>query len=142
MIRLPPSSTRTDTLFPYTTRFRSPSAREAFQPYVAATDKDRTRRHWQRPMYWSLPVRRENPDACPRPAMGTGFGGSHHRCWPRFRHDDRLSRQRQHPQICRSEEHTSELQSLMRISYAVFCLKKKTKTKTQQKQLQDIKMNT
>src|SRR3546814_5106623 len=73
MIRRPPRSTRTDTLFPYTTLFRS--ARAA-KPHAAA-------------------------------------GGAEPREYDHRRH--------------RSEEHTSELQSLMRISYAVFCLKKKNK---------------
>src|SRR3546814_1092054 len=73
MIRRPPRSTRTDTLFPYTTLFRST---------------------------WS---RRSGSQAAPR---------------------DRAPR-RDGPRGRRSEEHTSELQSLMRISYAVFCLKKK-----------------
>src|SRR3546814_5099240 len=76
MIRRPPRSTRTDTLFPYTTLFRSPSS-----------------------------MRSRNRSSCESgsgnvPTRSTG----------------------------RSEEHTSELQSLMRISYAVFCLKKKNET--------------
>src|SRR3546814_14449427 len=80
MIRRPPRSTRTDTLFPYTTLFRSCMlARRCFQCIrLCVSDLDR------------------------------GF----------FRRDLGAS--------LRSEEHTSELQSLMRISYAVFCLKKKT----------------
>src|SRR6056297_3966764 len=75
MIRRPPRSTRTDTLFPYTTLFRSgdPRVRRPLEPGG-----------WDRP-------RNRNP---------------------------------------RSEEHTSELQSLRRISYAVFCLKKKTKNES------------
>src|SRR3546814_3094916 len=93
MIRRPPRSTRTATLFPYTTLFRSPGglARPAGQP---------------------LPLRA-------------------------LRRDDRGS-QGPRPSECleampkrtdiRSEEHTSELQSLMRISYAVFCLEKKNNT--------------
>src|SRR3546814_5268745 len=88
MIRRPPRSTRTDTLFPYTTLFRSPDGRRG------------------RP--------RERPAAT-----------DHRR--PAARHRDRLRQQRVEPRE-RSEEHTSELQSLMRISYAVFCLKKKTLT--------------
>src|SRR3546814_1380358 len=86
MIRRPPRSTRTDTLFPYTTLFRSarmtpecdlrPSARPACCPCLSP-----------------VPATRR----AERPATG----------------------------LRRSEEHTSELQSLMRISYAVFCLKKK-----------------
>src|SRR3546814_16627743 len=72
MIRRPPRSTRTDTLFPYTTLFRSPAAIFG----------------WRRNCFTAA-----------RLSIS---------CSP-----------------CRSEEHTSELQSLMRISYAVFCLKKK-----------------
>src|SRR3546814_14014381 len=83
MIRRPPRSTRTDTLFPYTTLFRS-----------------------YRPIY---PGR----GGCRAP---TGASGC-----------DRATAGRS-PRKRRSEEHTSELQSLMRISYAVFCLKKKTTT--------------
>src|SRR3546814_13038608 len=82
MIRRPPRSTRTDTLFPYTTLFRSGTGR-------------------RRPR----PPRRRRGRALP------------------------LSRPRR-TRKRRSEEHTSELQSLMRISYAVFCLKKKKKSST------------
>src|SRR3546814_2273730 len=74
MIRRPPRSTRTDTLFPYTTLFRSRG----------------------------IPLRRRHPPAGAAPERNGQF-------------------------VDRSEEHTSELQSLMRISYAVFCLKKKNK---------------
>src|SRR3546814_9097563 len=86
MIRRPPRSTRTDTLFPYTTLFRSVRA--------PRPDYDRFLVH-QGSSKCSCPsaTRRKNSQ------------------------DDTR---------CRSEEHTSELQSLMRISYAVFCLKKKT----------------
>src|SRR3546814_5681579 len=91
MIRRPPRSTRTDTLFPYTTLFRSlPLARLAGQ-----RGNVRPLRGYRPPLF--APVR----NRC---------GGSLSSGPPR------------------SEEHTSELQSLMRISYAVFCLKKK-KTK-------------
>src|SRR3546814_7116051 len=75
MIRRPPRSTRTDTLFPYTTLFRS------YEPHVTINSMNR-----------SIFLRKAY---------------AHPLC------------------MCRSEEHTSELQSLMRISYAVFCLKKK-----------------
>src|SRR3546814_3451083 len=88
MIRRPPRSTHTDTLFPYTTLFRSIRCCRA-----CAAESRPTSRHWRGP-----------PRACrasPRP-MSTISRAS-----------------------TRSEEHTSELQSLMRISYAVFCLKKK-----------------
>src|SRR3546814_7044529 len=87
MILLPPRSTRTDTLFPYTTLFRSAPANAA-TPRPAA------------PAAPCCPCR----SRAARPGAGS----------PRWR--------------ARSEEHTSELQSLMRISYAVFCLKKKKMT--------------
>src|SRR3546814_3152710 len=110
MIRRPPRSTRTDTLFPYTTLFRSaPPFRH--QP-------DAELRH---------PVRRSSPEIC---------AGKPYRARPRRVEiaDRPDGRGLAH---ARSEEHTSELQSLMRISYAVFCLKKKitqhdTKYKTKQ----------
>src|SRR3546814_3807871 len=95
MIRLPPRSTRTDTLFPYTTLFRSADAvflGEVFQ------------RGWF--------------------VLQPAFGQDVH-----FAFVQRLHGAREHfvAHFHRSEEHTSELQSLMRISYAVFCLKKKKK---------------
>src|SRR3546814_7343339 len=84
MIRRPPRSTRTDTLFPYTTLFLS---------------------------------RSDNAHAV----------DLRHQIRERTQHGAGHTRQpRQIAAIARSEEHTSELQSLMRISYAVFCLKKKT----------------
>src|SRR3546814_2703300 len=95
MIRRPPRSTRTDTLFPYTTLFRSLESRGDDIAIIWEPD---------------------DPQAEPR----------------------RISYRELHAEVCRfanvlkaagakkrSEEHTSELQSLMRISYAVFCLKKK-----------------
>src|SRR3546814_3560345 len=103
MIRRPPRSTRTDTLFPYTTLFRSPADRRR-----RPRDGLRLGRH-----PCSLP--RHRGQRRPRRAAL--------RC-DRLRVvvDRRLfARDR----AVRSEEHTSELQSLMRISYAVFCLKKK-----------------
>src|SRR3546814_5225657 len=97
MIRRPPRSTRTDTLFPYTTLFRSgraPGAAHGGRLGEGHRDGHRG-------------------DRVPRPvAELSGVGG------PEDRHQ-RPGRVRG-----RSEEHTSELQSLMRISYAVFCLKK------------------
>src|SRR3546814_3681621 len=89
MIRRPPRSTRTDTLFPYTTLFRSDSPQRN-TPH---------NRHQGEGAPKEYPLRKGNPEKL------------------------RI------PQPERSEEHTSELQSLMRISYAVFCLKKKKKTK-------------
>src|SRR3546814_3920308 len=81
MIRRPPRSTRTDTLFPYTTLFRSITA---FDILAGSSKKF----FWQceKKHIWQIAV---------------------------------------YARVKRSEEHTSELQSLMRISYAVFCLKKK-----------------
>src|SRR3546814_10308573 len=91
MIRRPPRSTRTDTLFPYTTLFRSqPTTAGSQPPLVAAA------------------LALENPPASACVLFVTYSIAT----------------------SARSEEHTSELQSLMRISYAVFCLKKKiTQTK-------------
>src|SRR3546814_1923852 len=97
MIRRPPRSTRTDTLFPYTTLFRSKNADADLERTVA----DRQYAHAD------AQVRRIRHFA---PIIDFEAG------------DDGLP-----PVVQRSEEHTSELQSLMRISYAVFCLKKKTK---------------
>src|SRR3546814_6784506 len=96
MIRRPPRSTRTDTLFPYTTLFRSPDAAGPRHSPASLRESERARRGQV-----------HEPDTVAR------FGRADHRTAPsaaRFR---------------RSEEHTSELQSLMRNSYAVFCLKKK-----------------
>src|SRR3546814_3173090 len=102
MIRRPPRSTRTDTLFPYTTLFRSRTP--------ARGDRGRTRRRFHARTGLSLraPVRVLRPLPAPRHRL-SGPGTAVVRPSPR------------------SEEHTSELQSLMRISYAVFCLKKKKK---------------
>src|SRR3546814_8044257 len=102
MIRRPPRSTRTDTLFPYTTLFRS---------YRAARRTSRRRaprRHGD-----THQPRRPEPRA-PR--------------WQRRSAADAGWRGGDGDAAARSEEHTSELQSLMRISYAVFCLKKKKYT--------------
>src|SRR3546814_5449542 len=94
MLRRPPRSTRTDTLFPYTTLFRS------------------------------LAVGRHH-HGCPDDGGGAQ-GGDGVLVLPGHSDDGRCDRvlDLQEPRR-RSEEHTSELQSLMRISYAVFCLKKK-----------------
>src|SRR3546814_2275107 len=87
MIRRPPRSTRTDTLFPYTTLFRS----------VRGETQRRALSIARRPLSGSMSAK-------------TGIAPAR--------------------MMARSEEHTSELQSLMRISYAVFCLKKKKKKHT------------
>src|SRR3546814_10710622 len=100
MIRRPPRSTRTDTLFPYTTLFRSARSpcgdrRRQPSPGQASLTFD--------PLFLCHVGRRERTQRVDSlPTMD----------------------------VQRSEEHTSELQSLMRISYAVFCLKKKKTTNT------------
>src|SRR3546814_3539809 len=103
MIRRPPRSTRTDTLFPYTTLFRSGAAhRRHLQPRRAG------------PAVLPLPgVRRQGRRVDPGRRLRAGRGAARGGAGAV-------------PGALRSEEHTSELQSLMRISYAVFCLKKKT----------------
>src|SRR3546814_3253545 len=100
MIRRPPRSTRTDTLFPYTTLFRSGGV---------SSDVEVQREGYP-------PKAGDDPSICSGVAMpallvlmaGDGLGDIYN-------------------EAARSEEHTSELQSLMRISYAVFCLKNKTR---------------
>src|SRR3546814_4064918 len=114
VIRRPPRSTRTDTLFPYTTLFRSRRPAHSPWPPPGCRPSGRFRRF---------------PGA-PRP--------------PRRVPDERWESARRHgwqqgwqrPCGPRSEEHTSELQSLMRISYAVFCLKKKKNKNKNRNKLQ------
>src|SRR3546814_2573421 len=109
MIRRPTGSTRTDTLFPYTTLFRS---RDATLCPLADPRDARTGEG----ALWSL--------CGDRRAHGADGGRRHRGDTAPVRGDDgRLSGAPADRD--RSEEHTSELQSLMRISYAVFCLKKK-----------------
>src|SRR3546814_6066442 len=111
MIRLPPRSTRTDTLFPYTTLFRSAS-RRLTQAFANAPQPSPTRREGKERREYRL-KRERRPDRRSKEINAV----------PKLcAHTALLS-------MLRSEEHTSELQSLMRISYAVFCLKKKTKIK-------------
>src|SRR3546814_3820233 len=105
MIRRPPRSTRTDTLFPYTTRVRS----RQYGPVI-------------------------HLDSAPKAGKARGgkptmhrFGGADQRLGRNAANIDTGAANRA---VTRSEEHTSELQSLMRISYAVFCLKKKRTTHT------------
>src|SRR3546814_15628789 len=120
MIRRPPGSTRTDTLFPYTTLFRS--------YYHAAADYKVAQGH-------ITCVILPRPGACSEPGISMTVSRPGHAsdgpptssphagsCAPTV--SDQAVRQSGFTPI-RSEEHTSELQSLMRISYAVFCLKKK-----------------
>src|SRR3546814_4794021 len=94
MIRRPPRSTRTDTLFPYTTLFRSSASRREARTARSTASESASDRHLD--------------------DLLIGL--------------DHLVADRDH----RSEEHTSELQSLMRTSYAVFCLKKKRPRQTEE----------
>src|SRR3546814_2755704 len=117
MIRRPPKSTRTDTLFPYTTLFRSagidrekPQGSEEFQLRGEAKARQGRLRIYkinigkaQAPSSDQIPAR-NTPIHQPTPYDGANCP------------------------LLRSEEHTSELQSLMRLSYAGFCLKKKHET--------------
>src|SRR3546814_10633536 len=109
MIRRPPRSTRTDTLFPYTTLFRSragtgqgadPRARGSPCPGTQACRRGAPSAGWSSPAWRTA----RRPSLCGKANDGVVY-------------------------LLRSEEHTSELQSLMRISYAVFCLKIKTTLK-------------
>src|SRR3546814_1396644 len=129
MILRPPRSTRTDTLFPYTTLFRPPlvcavrlqeAQLEQCPPYTGRLSRGIcTHRGGHAARYLDAAQR------CDRVRLSVRRPGR------------RAHNPRAHRQTCfhRSEEHTSELQSLMRISYAVFCLKKKT-------QLLNIKQKT
>src|SRR3546814_10194082 len=113
MIRRPPRSTRTDTLFPYTTLFRS-QANYQTKSFVDEF-KNRDPRIYQSYAYpgWNLIYTSTYTQGggIYVQQLAKNFSGYHQ--IKGF--------------LIRSEEHTSELQSLMRISYAVFCLKKKTK---------------
>src|SRR3546814_9689841 len=100
MIRRPPRSTRTDTLFPYTTLFRSKPVEVGAGFGVGV---------------FVGPDRHRNRERVPAAA------------------DPGIQIAEAQTSVPRSEEHTSELQSLMRISYAVFCLKKKTRQKKKTK---------
>src|SRR3546814_4720528 len=108
MIRRPPRSTRTDTLFPYTTLFRSLTLR-----YGYLDDPDIPR---------GINVARDQGLANFNPYHVTYYLSQ---IAPVPFGDRGMARWRKDLFLARSEEHTSELQSLMRISYAVFCLKKK-----------------
>src|SRR3546814_2622167 len=121
MIRRPPRSTRTDTRFPYTTLFRSaaPEAAQILRP--GGTGGHRAA----------------------RPDPGRHGASLSEAAQRRAHHLPQQSRGRRAFTYAgrahlpgRSEEHTSELQSLMRISYAVFCLKKKNNTNTHERMTQ------
>src|SRR3546814_10208182 len=102
MIRRPPRSTRTDTLLPYTTLFRSRAGRSPDQRHEFVAEALR---------------------------LGHEAGNA-----------QIVAAQRLGHALARSEEHTSELQSLMHISYAVFCLKKKRSENTTEDKNKRLKM--
>src|SRR3546814_9943491 len=133
MILRPPRSTRTATLFPYTTLFRSPAPLEAFHVFGIVWEKgkivwtvDGTPYATRVASEWSTSGSSDPAAPFDRPfhlilnlavggglAAGRGVKGVDESGYPKFM------------EIDRSEEHTPELQSLMRSSYAVFCLNKK-----------------
>src|SRR3546814_7833569 len=125
MIRRPPRSTRTDTLFPYTTLFRSAEGHADDDGLRALEPRRGHQGAWRagggRPLSRSAFL----------PALGQLFARAQ---GDRRAHFFGLGGDR-------SEEHTSELQSLMRISYAVFCLKKKKKNNTNKDHLQPSTKN-
>src|SRR3546814_1647370 len=111
MIRRPPRSTRTDTLFPYTTLFRSHVVLAVNK--MDLVDYDRQVFDEIRAGYAGLANQLGIPDVTAIPVSALKGDNMLHASESTLWYDGR------------SEEHTSELQSLMRISYAVFCLKKK-----------------
>src|SRR3546814_8096939 len=113
MIRRPPRSTRTDTLFPYTTLFRS-------NPVTSSAAAQ-----WKIGVFMVIHSFRVEDSRLARRSAAQSR---------------RRSRSQAAVKPSRSEEHTSELQSLMRISYAVFCLKNKTNHSRQRtiREKQDI----
>src|SRR3546814_957084 len=113
MIRRPPRSTRTYTLFPYTTLFRSEQARWILRERLEVEDMNRT----------ELTQARLTPDQKEKlRELVVASGLAEAEVIRQL-----ISNARLELRPMRSEEHTSELQSIMRISYAVICLKKKTK---------------
>src|SRR3546814_2064731 len=112
MIRRPPRSTRTDTLFPYTALFRSQCANPV--------------RHRGMVQFIGVAIQMGNPlRRFPRTRKVRCFGCLAKNMFECCQVALSLKASRRCATLPRSEEHTSELQSLMRISYAVFCLKKK-----------------
>src|SRR3546814_6485257 len=116
MIRRPPRSTRTDTLFPYATLFRSSQTSDTL-PALSVRTSPFGDLFILRPGRWRF---RRPPQIS---KARSGDVGAHSRT---LRDPVPRPCSAQDPNLFRSEEHTSELQSLMRISYAVFCLTKQT----------------
>src|SRR3546814_1062390 len=137
MRRRPPRSTRTDTLFPYTTLFRSPGTTTTARAADGWSAPGHPRLSPHRPAMSRRTRSRSEADARTKQghfhrkvlgasgflayiALADGFGPSINQ---RIRNHTHMAKKAKKA-VKRSEEHTSELQSLMRISYAVFCLKK------------------
>src|SRR3546814_2180875 len=133
MIRRPPRSTRTDTLFPYTTLFRSLHRLSLHEPRLSyqlfrspgdSLDEGEPDSSAGVPVVKRLLLREQK--------TSSPFFREQHKNIGRMsivaENEATIGELRLDALILRSEEHTSELQSLMRISYAVFCLKKKTRT--------------
>src|SRR3546814_10788336 len=122
MIRRPPRTTRTDTLFPYTTLFRS-----SVLPGVHRDGNRSPRYSWTaNRLVRTIPMPGQRCDPG-LPCLDRRYCSPVHRAWSVALRGVFSG--------YRSEEHTSELQSLMRISYAVFCLKKKNTTNTHKRKL-------
>src|SRR3546814_1531360 len=116
MIRRPPRSTRTDTLFPYTTLFRSSRAEGRLAAgHLRRSPPEPSARRPRALRLGDGCLGRQQSRLCGETWL---VGSGNRLCQSRAVHHRR------------SEEHTSELQSLMRISYAVFCLKKKNNKNT------------
>src|SRR3546814_4708555 len=152
MIRRPPRSTRTDTLFPYTTLFRSPVATRSRAPAKtskapatrfrtapttdrrSSSDGQEPEKRRRRQPHRGAGAQQGNPRVYRgrqgREECGKGAQGG------RQRRAIITGKSREGGPEERSEEHTSELQSLMRISYAVFCLKKKNKSERDRNNIQ------
>src|SRR3546814_5599022 len=122
MIRRPPRSTRTDTLFPYTTLFRSSEKAASFAISSRKCANALAIPRWSGASTICLAI------DCRCSGLPVQFAAQPFRASVTKR--------------LRSEEHTSELQSLMRISYAVFCLKKKTKNEKQHQHVHPTQYNT
>src|SRR3546814_2647711 len=127
MIRPPPRSTRTDTLFPYTTLFRSKSGEGMDLDILSVAYGRNICDEWK--WYKEYPVNFVKN-------LEVNGGKITHKNPYYLRHVHTSEYYEERP-ATRSEEHTSELQSLMRISYAVFCLKKK---KNERNNKQDTKI--
>src|SRR3546814_4370853 len=133
MIRRPPRSTRTDTLFPYTTLVRSESnwgsvvdslAAAGYRPIGSPKTESNGRK-----------IQGFTKDGQPRLTVAISDDPTENPANPDAKGQIWVNWEVTPPATAtkRSEEHTSELQSLMRISYAVFCLKKKKERKTKKK---------